>query len=356
MQVITPTPSQAAFVLKNYLKELGIDLKLGQMQEAVARMQGYASWNALASEQDPRAGDKQPGSVLRQTAPDKFTLVGDGRTAAFVTIGPVTARLKCEDESVVVDLLATADLARTDFTPTVASAYAHFSEVEDEQPLAVGERSPEERYALYRQVVKELLGADYVLDTMDRPRSDPHHLIYKAETRLLEALNMEIPDDGILDEERDFRAFEYVNEEGRHRVFALSHLVGVEPDGKGGWVMPEEGVAVRFLRGTSLEDRKPRTTKDLLKELLRAARISLFYPGGAAAEDMAVDYVAETLVNDYLGGRKGLDVDANVVRYTISGNDTWQLSLQDLIGAHRQADGVWLLTSGLKLRTHTARN
>ena len=49
MQVIEPTPSQAAVVLQNYLKQRGLALKLSAAQEAIARTKGYSSWNALAS-------------------------------------------------------------------------------------------------------------------------------------------------------------------------------------------------------------------------------------------------------------------------------------------------------------------
>lgn len=57
MNTIQPTPSQSAVVLKNFLSEKGCALKLSETQEAVARMWGYASWQALASD-IPVRGDK----------------------------------------------------------------------------------------------------------------------------------------------------------------------------------------------------------------------------------------------------------------------------------------------------------
>jgi hypothetical protein len=54
VNVIHPTPSQAAVVLKNYFRRKNIDLDLGTAQEAIALTKGYASWNALASNEDPR--------------------------------------------------------------------------------------------------------------------------------------------------------------------------------------------------------------------------------------------------------------------------------------------------------------
>jgi hypothetical protein len=49
MSVIQPTPSQAAVILKKFLAEKNLDIKLSDAQEALARMSGYASFSVLTS-------------------------------------------------------------------------------------------------------------------------------------------------------------------------------------------------------------------------------------------------------------------------------------------------------------------
>lgn len=54
MKVIEPTPSQAAVVMKNYLRSLGFEVSLANAQECFARSRGYADWNTLASQVEVR--------------------------------------------------------------------------------------------------------------------------------------------------------------------------------------------------------------------------------------------------------------------------------------------------------------
>ncbi len=70
MKAIQPTPSQAAVVLKKYMLELGVDLKLGQTQEAIARIYGYADWNTLAADMPTRAArkDKAPETMSTEAS------------------------------------------------------------------------------------------------------------------------------------------------------------------------------------------------------------------------------------------------------------------------------------------------
>jgi len=104
MNVIKPTPSQAAFVLKNFLKAEGIDIKLGQTQEAVARMLGYSSWNALASEVDPRIGDKE--GCLHQEDETTYTLTTGAQSYAYINVNNLQVSIKHDDEGVCVDVFA----------------------------------------------------------------------------------------------------------------------------------------------------------------------------------------------------------------------------------------------------------
>ncbi|MGF6301888.1 MULTISPECIES: glyoxalase superfamily protein [Paraburkholderia] len=54
MKVVRPAPSQAAVVLRKYLDSMGMNVRLSVAQEGVARMFGYADWNALAADMNTR--------------------------------------------------------------------------------------------------------------------------------------------------------------------------------------------------------------------------------------------------------------------------------------------------------------
>jgi hypothetical protein len=77
MKVITPTPSQAAVVLKKFLQHNGVELPLSVTQEASARMRGYADWQALVSDVEPRTGRSRNKSDREKAIPARpqlFTL------------------------------------------------------------------------------------------------------------------------------------------------------------------------------------------------------------------------------------------------------------------------------------------
>lgn len=76
MQVITPTPSQAAVAMKKFFARQGIEVKLSQAQEAIAVSQGYASWNALAAAVPVRGKPvaQAPAAGERIDAPDGLQL------------------------------------------------------------------------------------------------------------------------------------------------------------------------------------------------------------------------------------------------------------------------------------------
>lgn len=342
MQVITPTPSQAALVLKKYFQEQGVDLEVSQMQEAVARMQGYASWNALAAAIDPR-GAKPAASVIAQAGPEQYVMQNKAGTSALVALGPLTVKIKRDDEGVGVELLSTADLAQTAFADPVASSYAMFSDVEDE-PLPDLANDPETQQIRCRQAIKELLAADSVLDNFATRNTNPYEFVYKRRELLLRALNGESKKD-----DYEVTAFEYQGRDGRRRGFALSHLEETWPDGKGSWVMPDEGVALRFLRGGFTP--RARMSRDLLRSLKSAPSISLFYDNGAAAEDMPIEHLVTSVVSAYLNN-KPCDESQKVLEYRITQTTTGSLTLGEVLNAHDCGDDTWLLACGVRMQVH----
>jgi hypothetical protein len=68
MKVIEPTPSQAAVVMKNYLRSLGFEVSLANAQECFARSRGYADWNTLASQVDVRGKKTKAEAPVASTA------------------------------------------------------------------------------------------------------------------------------------------------------------------------------------------------------------------------------------------------------------------------------------------------
>ena len=62
MHVIKPNPSQAAVVLKKYLATIGVEVPLCKAQEAIARSEGYESFQAFVSNVPMR----MPASTLTE--------------------------------------------------------------------------------------------------------------------------------------------------------------------------------------------------------------------------------------------------------------------------------------------------
>lgn len=106
MQVIKPTPSQAAFILKKFMDESGEPMKLSRAQEAVARMQGFANWNALTSVMHPKVGEKPAAGCLTQDSDRAYRLNSGVQSSVWIGVNNVDVYIKHDDEGVVVDLFA----------------------------------------------------------------------------------------------------------------------------------------------------------------------------------------------------------------------------------------------------------
>lgn len=79
MNIITPTPSQAAFIMKKFMEEQGFDVKLNVAQTCVARMSGYASFNAFTAAVELRGAkcpDLSPGNMLDKEGLKLFAITG----------------------------------------------------------------------------------------------------------------------------------------------------------------------------------------------------------------------------------------------------------------------------------------
>lgn len=76
MDIIKPTPSQSAVVLKKYLESQGLSIALNQAQEAMARMNGFASFQALASAVPLREKDIPSGDLEKWNGYELYCVCG----------------------------------------------------------------------------------------------------------------------------------------------------------------------------------------------------------------------------------------------------------------------------------------
>jgi len=74
MNIIKPTPSQAAVALKKFFASQGVSIKLSMAQEAIAVTNGYPNWNVLAADVPTREVKTIPASGSEQLGEDGLQL------------------------------------------------------------------------------------------------------------------------------------------------------------------------------------------------------------------------------------------------------------------------------------------
>lgn len=100
MNIRIPQPGQAARILKQYLKGQGIELKHSQALEAIARLHGYQSWQALRA--DTRFADPP---VLKAVSSSEYEL-RDKEHSVWIGVDTISVYVARNDEGVSVDLYA----------------------------------------------------------------------------------------------------------------------------------------------------------------------------------------------------------------------------------------------------------
>lgn len=129
MDIRQPNPTQAAGILRGFLKELGVDIKHMAALEAVARVNGFTDWQAMAAAGErasPQQGDAQ---LVLDADGEGYTFVASReRQRVWITIGNISAYIGPTDEGVVVDLFA----KDTEDGGSLTSTYLHFQEALDE--------------------------------------------------------------------------------------------------------------------------------------------------------------------------------------------------------------------------------
>jgi len=145
MDIRTPNPTRAATILRRFLAESGIEIKHTTALEAVARVSGYSSWQAMAADHKNKSRTSKAEPLLRlDPAGDDesdFEYVDNpGNRGAWVGIGTVSVYLNPTDEGVVVDLFARGG----EDCDSLASTYLFYQEALD----ALCERSDVELEAV----------------------------------------------------------------------------------------------------------------------------------------------------------------------------------------------------------------
>lgn len=128
MDIRQPNPTQAAGILRSFLKELGVEIKHMAALEAVARVNGFSDLQAMTAAQKKEPLDGEAQLVLDADG-EGYTFVGSKeRQRVWITIGSISAYIGPSDEGVIVDLFAKG----AEDSSSLTSTYLHFQEAMDE--------------------------------------------------------------------------------------------------------------------------------------------------------------------------------------------------------------------------------
>jgi hypothetical protein len=101
MNLRIPRSGQAAKIAKAYLASEGIGISHTQALELIARLHGYANWQAMQSD---KRFENAP--ALRPVSSDEYDFQYERGESVWVGIENISVYIKREDEGVVVDLFA----------------------------------------------------------------------------------------------------------------------------------------------------------------------------------------------------------------------------------------------------------
>lgn len=98
MNIRTPQPTQAARLLKAFFSTQGVTVTHSQALEAVARLHGYQTWQALQA--DERFGE---APALKPLSSNEYALTAKANSA-WVQVDGINVSVTRTDEGVLVDL------------------------------------------------------------------------------------------------------------------------------------------------------------------------------------------------------------------------------------------------------------
>lgn len=234
MQVIKPTPSQAAFVLKRFLKETGIDIQLGKAQEAIARVNGYTNWNSLTSEMDPKVGEpKAEDGYLRQQRPNQYELAPEKWSAVWLKVDNIDVYVERGERGVDVMLYPHGDQDHQ--LEALDAAQASFDDAKDAIADAQDERDDPEGNNASDKRQDDLFVA---LLTADRVQTSNTGSPVRIESRNTKGLQGVINGNDPVDFDFAEAAFTFRNHAGDVQNISLGALIEASYLGETGWVLP----------------------------------------------------------------------------------------------------------------------
>lgn len=331
MKVIKPTPSQAAFALKKFLEENGVSMKISKTQEAVSRLLGYANWNALTADVDPRVG--MPQGCLQQDGEDAYTLLGGAQTTVMIAVNNLQVSVKHDDQGVVVDIFSKKELETSDgFIECIGSTWVMFAEADNED----GEDEDSEvRLEGPEDLLKSLLIAVSVQDS-SCDSAKPLSTLNK------EAIRKELKCSGSVDSDREIFAF--CNDQGRRVSVPLRHLLNASAMGETGWMLPDGNelwVTPRPANAALDAD-----FKELLDRLLVASEVELL--------DTRFGPVLPLVSKDIDTIRKAMsgvefEPATEVIRFKSLDGSVHGITIGALLKSNQDSADSWRLPSGTRL-------
>ncbi|MDO8416526.1 MAG: hypothetical protein Q7S87_09975 [Agitococcus sp.] len=262
MNVIKPTPSQSAFILKKFFEEQGITLKISQAQEAIARTWGYSSWNALTSNIAPKVGD--PKGRLQQNSETAYTLLGGTQTTVMIAVKNLQVSVKHDDEGVVVDVFSKAGLDKGE--ESLGSTWVMFDEAEEDSTENDEDTIPVRAALSGIHLAKLLLTAVSISGSYDMA----HQKIWKKDNDALRAFISDSADTE-LDDSHILISYGFQS----HQTVRIRDLIHVSTFGEDGWMLLD-GTKI-WVHQSKTPDTSMLNTEvaELLEELLTASELNV---------------------------------------------------------------------------------
>lgn len=124
MNLRMPRSGRAARLARAYLASQGVTVSHSQALELVARLHGYASWQAMAA--DRRFAE---APALKPVSSDEYELTRPRGRSVWIGVENLSVYIKRDDEGVAVDLYARGAEDRD----SLAATYALYAEAEDDE-------------------------------------------------------------------------------------------------------------------------------------------------------------------------------------------------------------------------------
>ena len=345
MQTIKPTPSQAAFVLKNFMKETGVEIQLGKAQEAIARLYGYTNWNSLTSVMDPKVGEPKPEEgCLLQKRPHEYQLMLSKQSSVWLQVNNIDVYVECGERGVDVLLYPHGDAPNME--EALDSAQATFSDAKEAVARAADDRGDPEGNNASDKREDDLF---VLLLTADRVQTSNTAGPVRIESKNLKGLQGVINGDDPDDFDFAEAALTYRDYSGVVQNISLGALIEASYLGETGWVLPS-GTELWVYQPknassgvTSTEVTKP----NLCNELLTGDRVQLADTDGPVAFDKN-EAVLRDAVNEKLFKQ---DIGTWGIRYVDFDGNVQTIGMASLLGAYRRNE-AWDLPSGAELWVH----